>query len=702
MQMKARLESIRRLGDGAGEDVTPQFVFDMLECFVASNDVESATTLVKHVREEGLVELQPAHYNLMLRLFAHARDKASCEQLLEALRARSRMSNESFACTITLLHHMGVRRRLPSMLKVVDMMARRNVDLAAQPERVLTEDDDADAPDPERVPYESPVLSALLHAVCMGTEGPLAAALVMFWIRAAGAEVSVWDFNNFLTCLHRDTEQFPHVAFVTANVPACDRGWVSLSALEQNVAEWARGQAINAKSVQAVLEGIKGWYAATGTDPATAVYVGWMNTTVRTLEQYHAAILEEVHRRRSVGAHRESAMPIHHHTVLVNAVLGNKTTAVLELREFDQRLAAWGRKDFALAPSSPLDGNTRSSARERRQLRPAEIPESLGFSAFEPDQKFIKDAATFFGEVPRTTRLSVSASYNGLFERIRPSLATGEQAICWAVSQPLIGTNDEARQAIAYVTKAAGNYRTMFKSVKQMVRSLITTVSLNPPRGCKMPSADVAERRRWGMYCEARDIALTLHGQNDAARSAMKQLYLNDCKQQHLRRPEAIATDVEAVRDLFSSVGGIPEAAGGRSTRPIFADVGVVPRHLFDPSVDNPFPHCRLLIAPGEPQLDDHFPAVLELLSKLGDPWWLGEPDAFTDLLRCYLHRLDWDGAVKLAEKAMTQQKFTASLDGVVVSIFDEIGDPCGALPFKAATKLVDLRIVKSRDRTSM
>ena len=79
------------------------------------------------------------------------------------------------------------------------------------------------------------------------------------------------------------------------------------------------------------------------------------------------------------------------------------------------------------------------------------------------------------------------------------------------------------------------------------------------------------------------------------------------------------------------------------------------------------------------------------------DPWFFTENDTAANYLRCLLHRYRWSEACDIAEKVTHKRGFQAALDAEIIKIFEELGDPAGAMCFKFASKFIDGRILEDR-----
>jgi hypothetical protein len=214
-----------------------------------------------------------------------------------------------------------------------------------------------------------------------------------------------------------------------------------------------------------------------------------------------------------------------------------------------------------------------------------------------------------------------------------------------------------------------------------------------------------AEREKWGRYIESRDQALVLFGTAPQARETMRHLFYNNGQPQALRNNDMIEKDIADVcHKLFPSCSVNGEWRTQRlSSSSSLMTADLVPRHLWDPDVENPYPHCVLRRSPSDEATsgvtEDFFPMVwTELMSSEAGvgagKWFYRDPEMFLGLLRCLVYRLDWEAAVQLTMRSVQHFDFTSLMDHELQTMFNEIGDPFGALLFKTATKLYDARIV--------
>ncbi|KAG5497861.1 hypothetical protein GH5_02653 [Leishmania sp. Ghana 2012 LV757] len=300
---------------------------------------------------------------------------------------------------------------------------------------------------------------------------------------------------------------------------------------------------------------------------------------------------------------------------------------------------------------------------------------------------------------------------------------------------------------------AVGSHGRLPRSTQLMFMQLAQLCCRHPPRNPKLTPEGLEERTKWGRYLDARDTSLALFGSARQSRDSMKHLFYNDNQLPELRSEAVIAKDFADVHMLFFGAASPPSPLSqaelqaslkrARTTLPhTGSSAAIVPRYLWDPAVYNPYPAARLRIETcalarsaagkkaqipftpaeihqadvtleGDAEADfvdaeffvELWHALLDKSTSVGsnEVWYLHNTDMFLLLIRCLLHRLDWEAAAHLTRKMTQHTSYTYLMDHELAAIFREIGDPAGCLAFKVATKLFDGRITKDgqtkRDR---
>lgn len=181
-------------------------------------------------------------------------------------------------------------------------------------------------------------------------------------------------------------------------------------------------------------------------------------------------------------------------------------------------------------------------------------------------------------------------------------------------------------------THTSRSYR-LSRAHRSQLKQVAAYCAHHPFRNCKLTAAGLEERVKWAHYLDARDIALSLFGSARQARDSMKQLYYHQNQLPALRSCAMTARDVRDVGRIFfpakddaehawehgytaESVSGCDEAVVQAWTRQQTTQPhtglsrDVVPRHLWDEAVYNPYPHIKLRRGVGgyeeEEEEDEH------------------------------------------------------------------------------------------------
>jgi hypothetical protein len=278
-----------------------------------------------------------------------------------------------------------------------------------------------------------------------------------------------------------------------------------------------------------------------------------------------------------------------------------------------------------------------------------------------------------------------------------------------AFAIPLIQSDADAAASLnAVIESLDPSLPRVSRSVKLMLRKFVELCGLQPPENCKFTAENLAEREKWGRYMESRDAALALFGTTKQARDTMKRMFYNNGSQTPLRDPEMIQRDILSVKKMFQiEEASVPRPISQRETAPlaVLGSASSVPPHLYDPAIYNPYPHCCLTRSPLSPTefRQDFFPeiwnAITDPMVSGPDDWYLRDAAMYSALMRCLIHRLDWEAMVELTIKSVKNFEFSHQLDAELLRYFSEIGDAGGCVAFKVATKLYDGRINVELDR---
>ena len=779
----------------------------MLYTFSKNGMTDDLNSVLRFVKSARGTALTAYHLNFLMRCLAASREKQACVNLLHLMVEKEEVDVESVAIAVGALHSWNGRNRFSSIASLMRNVHCPRVDGAApssssplesplpltQPWVVRTAYELSLFPLPKRVslPHsprqtpefasapadahvfvrtshlQAPSVSSLLAAVATGPEGVVAALVAAVWIRAAGAELSAFDFFHILSALARDADHFDEVRRVFCSERNAPPGYVTLAGVVARIAEHPDVVAGAADPRHSIPRDVRAAHevACLARDsierhcPAAAtapIHIGFLNRGAASAEDLVRHVFDEVHRRPTVGWAGESAVNIHHAYALMLTALRRDSLAGRELENFLRRLdersvrlsaAAPGEQQTTPAaaaatatatatappPSTPRPrrrslfatpfGGDATAAAATSGGKPAaaaaapSAPLAMSTAVAPPmfpgddtaprprlNMWFPKDVGFRFPLMPRAVLEEIRPAYERMCALASDQGDDVDTWTCWALGLPMLRRQEEVAKAVDRVVGALRDME-IEKSVRQMIRSLLQLFATLPlPRPATMTPSVLAERKKWGLYFESRDAALALFGQTKAGRDAMRRIFSDDGRLLPMRSRDVIASDVADVAEVFS----IDVATGSRrlSTTTVLGKLPQVPDHLSSPS--NPFPLTKL--APGgggggggatakgndgSAGGEDLFMRLHRVLHTQQDQWWFAETDTAGNYLRCLLHRLDWQAAGDIATQITVKRGFQAALDSELQRIFEEIGDPAGAMCFKFATKFIDGRIIE-------
>ncbi|EPY38815.1 hypothetical protein AGDE_05114 [Angomonas deanei] len=477
---------------------------------------------------------------------------------------------------------------------------------------------------------------------------------------------------------------------------------------------------------------------AAGVDLLARIEVGVINTQTSTLEAYLAQLLAHAERRPGLGPYRFNTSVLHHTLSLLHSVVGDDVQATRQLTRALASESRWestygdGRSAAVLTPSAEEEVG------EPFQVSPLHIidvghllPRLTAHSLAEVKDPFTVLVKKMEVEANQYQLVSSTVPLLSVERRLAdiPTLAvpprrpsTVDALTVGGYATLFLNSPEEAREALKRAVATIDPSRPrLYRTTRHLFKQYAQLCAMHPPRNRKLTQTGYEERKKWGSYLEARDIALGLFGSAQHARDVMKEIFYNDGELHRLRSPEVVERDCNDVSRIFfpefasEKVTGEGSAVWSntakwhkeRTTQPhLRCPSSAVPRHLWDTSVYNPYPHLSLGRSPLEhdPFLDgddaaDLFPDLWNVLtnpSVMGaDKWYVQNTDMYVLLMRCLLYRLDWEAAVELTTRMLQHSTYTFLVDHEITMIFRDIGDPAGCLAFKVAAKLFDGRITR-------
>lgn len=686
----------------APADADPILAEQLVTAFTRSHNSEALTSLVRVMRQDMKINLETHHYHALLRTFNFDRDKPNMESVIGNLlnhhKATGTASQETYALLIDSLHTLSpldVTERITQLVEIVFRYTNG---------QLLWCDPDAGCVGGRA---SAPVLTSLLHHVAHDRRYPaFLPIIVAAWIEAIGCVLTDWDYVNIISSLAAKADQFSVTRMVLGFVDDCPPGSFSLGALLERAHKYGmNGSHVDASSSAALARNphlhILRLIETLHTSKMDAYWNVVKNSSVINLRvTSHKTLISRLLRHcvlndRGVGPQLRNPLPVVHTAALIFSTLRNELDAVGVLP-----LALQLYKEHQAKYASVLEVSD----------VPHASPDSAGAEGASFHPHLLLDVGMVFDKCSDRCLAGLSSSYSEVAELVSNDATDAQVAGCGAFALMLMTTDEEVSAAWKHILASVDATATRVPhTVRSFVKRFVAFCSRHPPKkNYKMTPKGLAEREKWGRYIESRDQALVLFGSAPQAREAMRHLFYNNGQPQALRNSDMIEKDVA---DVCNTIFPQFSATGDWRTRRMSAAPLItvpkdeVPRHLWDPEVENPYPHCNLRCSPlddaaTQTQLTlDMFPVVWTALmsSETGigaGKWFYRDPEMFLGLLRCLVYRLDWEAAVQLTMRSVQNFDFTFVMDQELQTMFNEIGDPFGSLLFKTATKVYDARIV--------
>ncbi|KAF8294966.1 hypothetical protein TcYC6_0095900 [Trypanosoma cruzi] len=662
---RARATQLRTPRDESRQnDVTPitlREADELVKTYTRNHNAEDLSWIVQYIRETMGEPLNLLYYHSLFRVFNYTRDKENIEQLLHVITESGEADMGTYALVVDALHCLSP---VDTLARIMRMIAVTQTSFGT----LLSESG-------------CPLLTSLLHHLANTGKYPSTASLlVVLWIRALGAQLCDWDYVHVLSALLSHPDDFPQIRSTLGAFSDFSRGTVSPEALFRRLED--RGELSPPSSpLNTIVAAMRVSLSQAGVNLEEPVQNCVINTRTAGLPSMVEHIVNDMTSLATSGNFNGDLLSCYHVLALLYSTLRNDTAAVETLRYVAREI--------------------------RRRERSVEY--EGGNAALAPigeyvHHHYLMDIGSVLNRVSMRTLQRARVDYAHLAQNASSDVSENDVVAAESYAILFVRSNEEAEEALRQASQSVdlSSQRTR-RSTKLLFRRFVELCARHPKRNCKLTPVGLEERRKWGRYLDARDASLALFGSAKQARDSMKHLFYNDNKLPELRSHAMIERDMNDTAALFKWRRA-PTIASlrVRSSLPhVRCPADPVPRHLWDPDVYNPYPQVMLQMSPMDDErvTEDIFQELWHVLmnpSVVGtDQWYLRDTEMYLLLLRCLIHRLDWEAAVHLTLKTMENLTYTYMMDHEVTLMFKEIGDPAGCLAFKVATKLFDGRIIK-------
>lgn len=735
---------------------------ELIRCFTKHHNLDSLALVLRHLREDLQVDdVAPKHYHALLRVFSFQREQEHVRQAFLAMSEKGLAGQATFARVVDCLHSSASSDALVRIVGVVSAVLEHHGALrcpsgaedeplgggaAAAMGRSLASsldggeavaDSSSSLPSSSSsstsVPMSSsngtttmwaaPVLTSLLHHLTHDERySPLLPLLVSLWIEALGVRLSEWDVLHCLTAVLTKSAQFQTVRQLIGSFAGAARHVVTPEAVLDRLFQQGAPFLIAAGAPAPLSDGVKELEAVmrrslmqSGVLAKPVETLFWNGQYTTATDLVDETLERSVLRTAALGPGQHNAAPLYHAVMLLYSTLRDDTSALHML----PKLLETSRRYHDTYPAAYFA---------------AYVAELQHAEPFAIHAHMLMDAGLISVRTSLPTQFEIAPTFLQLATQVASHSSDQDNAYCAAYTIPTTKTNADAAKIWAQIEDLvrSGEGSKLPHTVKVMIKQFVELCSRHPLPNSKLTAKGLAEREKWGLYLEARDTSLALFGSGKQAREMMRRMFYEKGEQHALRSLDMVASDVKESCALFN----LPAASSEKYQRFVqeaqrSAQSGVLglipnrdrllasvtrcepytcPRHLYDPAVPNPFPLIRLKRSPlaseAVPQLtEDFFPLVWTALmsptSAMGNGnWHLKDPEMLLLLLRCVVHRLDWEAASQLVLMAIPAHcELTFLMDHEISQMFWEIGDPAGGLAFKTATKLYDGRIAEEGEK---
>ena len=258
-------------------------------------------------------------------------------------------------------------------------------------------------------------------------------------------------------------------------------------------------------------------------------------------------------------------------------------------------------------------------------------------------------------------------------------------------------------------TKYADESGISFAVIREGLRCCLDACVWLTPANPVIGKDALNERWRWWIFNDARDIALTLYGFAPNINEKVQEVFERNASPRPCKSEDKMHAEFRRILRLDTSCTKaplLPEEFIRETSTWTGMSMSFVPPHWKHGDGINPFPHVFLGntrpadAREGKP--DDPFPEVYALIRNSNSRqtnWHLSDKDTVTRLLRCLLHRLEFEKAVELMRSAIKVMGYGQKVDRDIQRFFTEIGDPSGSIAFKLASGIMDGEVNQSKTR---
>eukprot|EP00759_Apiculatamorpha_spiralis_P029402 PhF_6_TR31536/c0_g1_i2/m.46515 len=644
-----------------------------LESMVQHKDSEAVSQIVKYVRESGTSPLLPYHYHCLLRVCALHKDTAAVHQLLTHMETQQPHPILTANTVAWYMHYAWLCGHVQSALDIFSVAVELEGFGLMFAARDGWEEDDVAAATASFSPPLSMLLYIMTHTPELTPMPPEIGIIIASMMKMLGLKLGAQDYASMLHSVLEDPKSFPRV-----------QRTVLMNAMRSTTLPDEEGITCFEYLVERVRASIK--------SPANAKGSTTKGTTKQT--QYTETVLNAL---ETLISRHGGVKQLH--------TIGFVQCRVTTLEGWVRRVMDMVVQEDA-GPMSVYDRLISWAYGHKRYLFVLDLCTQMSVHIQSNESLFpmwacLPQIADSIASFPTNQIEAILPRYNHVLERALQNPQLSEQTILYLKTQSsLLCLSPKEMQEVLTTFQQQGKSAT-FSILREVYRCCLDTCVKWTPPNLKLSKGSVQERFRWWLFNDCRDIGLVMWGAVPDINVKIRHLYQRNGMPEPVKSEEDMRREARLFHDLVDpSINPTHPVENNhapfkRTTKSILnLSHAHIPEHMTNSKTPNPYPHVVLNTLPSDLQHSDVFPWLWEnvasIVSTHNSLWYIQDRETTLRLVRCFLHRLDWEKAIQIMTGAVQSVGYNMKTDRELQSIFKEIGDPSGSVCFKLAAKVLE------------
>jgi len=648
---------------------------EWIETMVQNKDSEAVTKIVKYIREsssnlEGNADaLTNYHYHCLFRVFVLHNDRASVQQLISLMEGKKDLINAN-----TVAWSMWYAWRCGNIRAVIDLFS--NVACTSRAFLIAPRDGYEELPEGLHCPPLSMLLYILTHFNDEGIVPAELGVLVAGAMSIFGVELSAQDYSCLILGVLEELQSFMRIHRTVLfnslrSKELREEGHTSyqyfverMTTSVKQVQATQKTPTVKQLVIRGVVEGLDKCATILEIDRTRIVKVGFVQCRVSTLEGWVRCVLD---------------------TAAETMTRENQLGAL-----FDEVVTwAYMQRRFMFV----VDLLSQITTRHQRQ----------NFSPLYTTVCQIADSSSNF---PTSHIEQILPRYNYLVRAVSEHIPAATQAYVSSQAIQLALNPKEMQDLLQSLLSKKG---VSFSVAREAYRCALDACARWVPLDCKLNKVSLQERYSWWLFNDCRDLGLVLYGAVADINIKIRRLFQRGGIPEPVKGLDEMERELDLVQGIAPGTRGTaPSQAYTRRTKSYMnLTPAYVPERMSDHNVFNPYPQIALPHSRigGTHTETDPFPALFQSMRHLAQSnnpqWYTQDKETAMRIVRCFLHRLDWEHAIQMMTTLVQKVGYSPRSDKELQRVFMEIGDPSGSVAFKLAARILEGEVTAVKDRHS-